>query len=112
MRMVTPVISVNGCPVPARWGRNEVPVPPGRSRVHVHLPSAFPSQVGAADAAVWLRPGETVELEYRAPMWAFSRGALGPAPQKWPGRGALLAVVTPMILALFVFVFFLVRLLS
>src|SRR5690606_31190280 len=34
MRTVTPVISVNGCPVPGRWGRNEVPVPSGRSHVH------------------------------------------------------------------------------
>src|SRR5690606_37749848 len=91
--MITPMISVNGHLMPGRWGRNMIPVPPGQSHVHIHLPYLLPPRIGPADTTVWLRPGEVVELEYRAPLWAFSRGALGPAPQQWPGKAVIYILV-------------------
>ena len=60
---VKPVIEINGYRVPAVWGRNMVPVPPGRHQVHVHTPYFLPSQVGPADVTVDVAPGQLVELE-------------------------------------------------
>ncbi|MEQ4721189.1 hypothetical protein [Nonomuraea sp. B19D2] len=34
-----------------------------------------------------------LELEYRAPLWAYSRGALGTAPQPWNGKGCLITLL-------------------
>ncbi|MGI5291871.1 hypothetical protein ACQEVF_52365 [Nonomuraea polychroma] len=34
-----------------------------------------------------------LELEYRAPLWAYARGALGPAPQPWNGKGYIIAML-------------------
>ncbi|MGI5286128.1 hypothetical protein ACQEVF_22710 [Nonomuraea polychroma] len=34
-----------------------------------------------------------LELEYRAPMRAYSRGALGLAPQPWNGKGCMIALL-------------------
>jgi len=90
---LVPLILVNGRHIPARWGRNVIPVPPGQSHVHIHVPYPLLSRIGAVDTTVWLGPGETVELEYRAPMWMLSSGALGPAPQKWPGKAYLYLVL-------------------
>src|SRR5690606_16399391 len=64
LSMITPMISVNGHLMPGRWGRNMIPVPPGQSHVHIHLPYLLPPRIGPADTTVWLRPGEVVELEY------------------------------------------------
>jgi hypothetical protein len=41
--------------------------------------------MGPADLPVAVYPGQTVELEYRAPLAAFFKGALGAPPQKYPG---------------------------
>lgn len=84
--LVTPMIAINGNLMTGRWGRNMIPVPPGQNHVHIHLPYFLPPRIGPADTTVWLEPGEMVELEYRAPLLAFARGALGPAPQEWPGK--------------------------
>ncbi|WP_212746359.1 hypothetical protein, partial [Nonomuraea sp. KC401] len=86
--LITPWIVLNGRPTQGRWGRNVIPLPPGQYHLHVHLPYLLPAQIGPADLTLWLQPGMASELEYRAPVWAYSRGALGPAPNPGTARAA------------------------
>jgi hypothetical protein len=79
------------------WGRTAIPVPPGQHQLHVHVPYLLPSQIGAADATVPVGPGQTVEVEYRAPVVAFSGGSLGPAPQKYNGMPVLIGLLAVMV---------------
>ncbi|MGP3960896.1 hypothetical protein ACTWPT_33295 [Nonomuraea sp. 3N208] len=107
LAMITPKIILNGYQMLGRWGLNTIPLPPGQYHVHVHLPYFLPAQIGPADLTVWLQPGMALEVEYRAPMWAYSRGALGPAPQPWNGKGfiiALLAIPGGLVLLLMLIV--------
>jgi hypothetical protein len=83
-----PRVELNGHHVQAGWGRTAVPVPPGQYQVHVHVPYLLPPRIGVA-----VQPGQTVELEYRAPMIAFLRGALGAPPQKYPGMTASIVLL-------------------
>ncbi|MGI5486996.1 hypothetical protein [Microtetraspora malaysiensis] len=109
MAIITPKIILNGHQMLGRWGRNIIPLPPGQYHLHLHLPYLLPPQIGPADLMIWLQPGMTLELEYRAPVWAYSRGALGPAPQPWNGKGAAIALsaimggMLALLLALIVF---------
>ncbi|MFD1936168.1 hypothetical protein ACFSKW_32325 [Nonomuraea mangrovi] len=80
-----PVVTLNGYPVPVAWGRNVIPVAPGAHHLHVHIPGILPPQVGKADLQVWVAQGQSLPVEYRAPVWSFSPGALGRAPQPWNG---------------------------
>jgi hypothetical protein len=98
----TPKIVVNGYEMPARgWGRTVFPLAPGQYHLHVHTPYFFPRQVGPADHTVAVHPGQVVELEYRAPLFTFVRGALGPPPQPYRGVIALSAVLAvPVVLIL------------
>ncbi|MEU8233917.1 hypothetical protein AB0C12_30390 [Actinoplanes sp. NPDC048967] len=96
-----PYLAINGQPVPARWGRTVVPVPPGQHHVHLHVPYLLPSRIGTADTVVPVHPGQVVEVEYRAPAIALLDGAIGPAPQKYRGLPAAIAlVVVPLVLLL------------
>ena len=89
---VKPVIEINGYGVAAGWGRNMIPVPPGRHNVHVHTPYFLPSRVGPADATVDVAPGQVVEMEYRSPLIVFLKGALGAPPQQYPGMVATIVL--------------------
>jgi hypothetical protein len=89
---IKPKLFVNGHEVPAQWGRNVIPVQPGQHHLHVYLPYFLPPKVGPADLAVPVQPGQAVELEYRAPVWAFSKGSLGPPPQRYNGLGLMIGV--------------------
>jgi hypothetical protein len=98
-----PRVELNGHQVQAAWGRTVVPVPPGQYHLHVHVPYLLPPRIGVADLPVTVQPGQTVELEYRAPMIAFLGGALGAPPQKYPGMVAsiiLLAVSLVLLLCI------------
>jgi hypothetical protein len=107
---VKPNISVDGYPVAAEWGRTVIPVPPGQHRVDVYTPYFLPPKVGPADTTVNVPPGQTVELEYRSPLIAFSRGSLGAPPQKY--NGMWLTIVLAVILAVAVLCACVVPLLS
>jgi hypothetical protein len=85
MGLFKPEIDFNGHRVANAWGRQVIPVPPGQYHVHVHVPYLLPPRIGVADLPVNVYPGQTVELEYRAPMVAFMKGAMGAPPQKYPG---------------------------
>jgi hypothetical protein len=67
------------------WGRAVYPAPPGQYHLHVYLPYWLPSRAGPADYTVAVAPGQLVELEYKAPLFTFSRGSLGPPPQRYTG---------------------------
>lgn len=92
--MITPVITVNDWPLPtSTQGRNALPLPPGPYRVHVHLPYVMPKRMGPADCQVTVQPGQWVHLEYKPPLWSFSRGSLGPPPQSYNGLVPMVAVI-------------------
>ncbi|WP_157441725.1 hypothetical protein [Actinoplanes awajinensis] len=104
--LFTPVLTVNGQPVPVAWKRPAVlPVGPGQYHVHAHVPYLIPTRIGKADLVVNIGPGQTADLEYRAPLIAFLRGALGPAPQRYPGMAAAVAINVIALVAVIVGVF-------
>jgi hypothetical protein len=101
LTLFKPVVEVNGHPAANAWGRQVIPVPAGNYHVHVHIPYFLPPRMGPADLPVTVYPGQTVELEYRAPLGNFFKGALGAPPQKWPGailQIILLAIVAVILL--------------
>jgi hypothetical protein len=51
----------------------------------VYLPYWLPSRAGRANYTVAVAPGQLVELEYKAALFTFSRGSLGPPPQRYTG---------------------------
>ena len=103
-----PVITVNGYPIPtATQGRNVVPTHPGPCQVHVHLKYFLPPQLGPADYQHVVGPGQWIELEYKPPMWSFSKGSLGPPPQSYNGLVPMAAVIggsVLLVLLMFLFV--------
>jgi hypothetical protein len=101
-----PKIAVDGQETTAlAWGRTVLPARPGQHHVHVHVPYFLPSKLGPADATADVRPGQVAELEYKAPMWAFSPGSLGAGPQKYNGVGITIAIAVIPIAVVFVVIF-------
>jgi hypothetical protein len=99
---VKPKIAVDGQEIPvSAWGRTHVPAGPGQHHVHVYVPYFLPPKLGPADATADVRPGQVAELEYKAPMWAFSAGSLGAGPQKYNGVGITIAIVAIPFVLLF-----------
>jgi hypothetical protein len=97
---VKPVVTIDNYPVPpAGWGRQVIPVAPGRHQLHVHTPYFLPPRVGPADLVVDVAPGQTAELEYRSPVVVFMGGSLGTPPQKYNGMWVLIALYAVIILA-------------
>jgi hypothetical protein len=107
---VKPKIAVDGQETQASgWGRTHLPARPGQHHVHVHVPYFLPPKMGPADATVDVRPGQLTELEYKAPMWAFSAGSLGVGPQKYNGVGITIAIVAiPFVVVFLLILFFVV----
>jgi hypothetical protein len=102
--LIKPKIMINGHLMAGQWGRNVIPMPAGQHHVHVHVPYIIPARVGPADLQVPLQPGQALELEYRAPVWAFSRGAMGPGPQPWNGIGITVAMTVVPFALLFLLI--------
>lgn len=89
-----PRIVIQGEQYHGTWQRpSEFPVPPGTHRVQIRMPYPWRRTGTDAETTVEIGQGETVELEYMAPMWPFLRGALGPPsqPQRglWPTVGVV-----------------------
>jgi hypothetical protein len=104
---VKPKIAVDGQETQASgWGRTHLPARPGQHHVHVHVPYFLPPKLGPADATVDVRPGQVAELEYKAPMWAFSAGSLGVGPQKYNGVGITIAIVAIPFVIVFLLILF------
>lgn len=99
--MISPFISVDSGPaVRARWGQTPIAVPPGEHHVTVQL-QWLPGRV---TLPVYCRPGESVVVYYRAPVYWFMTGALDYRPPDPPGRQLglvlLLGSVALMVLVL------------
>ncbi len=104
LALFKPKILVDGYEMPpAGWGRTVLPARPGRHHVHVHVPYWLPPRIGPADAVVEVYPGRVAELEYKAPVWGYSRGSLGSPPQSYNGVGITIAVVAVILVLAFVF---------
>lgn len=86
--LLKPKVVIDGVEQRLPWGRHVIPVQPGQHHLHVHVPYFLPKQFGKADLPLVLGPGQMAEVEYRTPLYVFQRGALGPAPQKYPGMVA------------------------
>jgi hypothetical protein len=101
LALVKPVLIIDGQPVRMHWNDPVVvPVTPGQHHVHVHTPYLLPRRMGKADLVVTAHPGQTVELEYKSPLVVFAGGALGPAPQRYPGMAAFtILMVLTLVLA-------------
>ena len=97
-----PKVEVDGQPGPRlSWGQNMVGLPPGQHHLRVWTPYLIPSRMGPADAVVDVPPGQVVPLEYRVPLWAFSKGSMGPAPQSYNGLGITIGLmVVPFVILL------------
>ncbi len=92
LAVLKPELHLNGHVAGRGWGRTVVPVVPGQHYVHVHVPYFLPPRFGPADLGVTVHPGQTVEVEYRAPMIGFLNGAIGAPPQKYPGMTATIVL--------------------
>ena len=89
-----PKIFVDGAEIPGqRWGKADLLVPAGKHEVHVYTKYFFPPKTGPADYTVDIPPGQFVELEYRAPVFTFARGSLGPPPQRYRGVWPVVALI-------------------
>lgn len=97
-----PFVTINGQQYQVPWSkRTVIQLPPGQYHVHVHTPYLIPTKVGKADLAVNVGGGQPIELEYRAPMFAFSAGSLGSPPQKYNGVVATIALIAvPLLIGL------------
>ncbi|WP_211275446.1 hypothetical protein [Actinoplanes rectilineatus] len=101
LALFRPFLAVNGHRVPGAWGRTVIPVPPGQHHLHVHVPYLLPSRIGTAELFVPVYPGQIVEVEYRVPLIVWLDGSIGPAPQKYRGLAAYIALmVIPLLLIL------------
>jgi hypothetical protein len=98
--VIKPRIFVNGHQIAGVWGRNVIPVQPGQHHLHIYAPYFLPPKVGPAELTVPVHPGQTVELEYRAPWWAFSGGSLGPPPQQSKGLGLVIGIYVAALVVL------------
>jgi hypothetical protein len=97
---IRPAVAIDAVPVPGSWGRTVLPVTPGPHRVQVYVPYFLPPRVGRAETILTVQPGQTIELEYRAPAFLFARGALGAPPQRYPGLTMLATVLGAVLLIL------------
>lgn len=98
--ILKPKFTINGHQVPGYWGRAVVPIPPGQHHVQVHVPYFLPPRIGPAEVTVPVQPGQVAEVEYRAPVWQFSKGSLGPAPQQHNGWGIVIGVLVALLVIL------------
>lgn len=100
MGMITPVVTIDGYPATATWGRNSFPAPVGTRQVDVA--SNYLWTYGRASLPVTVEAGRTSEAYYIGPMWTIGMGGrMGTEPQKRPGKGlfiGLMAFIAAMLL--------------
>ena len=93
--MVSPLVTIDGYPAPARWGPNPYPVTPGQHQVRVWARYLF--DYGAAEQTVDIAPGQSLDVHYSAPMLTFIRGRIGFVPQPRPGLVPLVVLLGAMV---------------
>lgn len=101
--MISPQLSINGQPVPVKWGRNEITVFPGQLQVEVT--ATYMWTYGRATDTIPVAPNSRVEVYYSAPFFTFLSGRIGPVPQPQRGKIALWVVfVVAALLIVFIIV--------
>jgi len=90
---IAPEVRVNGWPLPPRFGRSMVPVPPGRVRVDVV--AQWTKKYGRATLELQTAPGQVVPVFYAMPYHVFAKGAIGHVKQRRPG---LLGLLLPLVI--------------
>ena len=96
-RDVEPTLLLDGYEASARWGGNYLPLPPGRHHLRMHVRYPAFRRFGPAELTIDVPRGQLVQLEYKTPLWTFSAGALGPAPQRARGGWAVLWALAAII---------------
>ena len=96
--MIPPTVQLNGYRMPASYGDNVYPVPPGRWRVDVH--AQWLKRFGEATLEVDVAEGQTVRTYYAAPMHQSTGGSIG--FEKQPRRGKAVAIGLFVLLVLVV----------
>lgn len=92
MGMITPVVTIDGYPASAQWGRNAFPAPAGVRRVDVA--SSYLWTYGRASMPVTVEQGRSSEVYYIGPMWTLGMpGRMGTEPQKRPGKGLFIGIM-------------------
>ena len=72
-----PQVSINGGqPFPVAWGQTPIPVSPGRYQVEVWVPYLFYRYMGKNGTIVDVPAGGGVQVAWRAPNFAFSKGKI------------------------------------
>jgi len=95
LSMITPSVKINGWPVPARYGENVYPMPPGVHTVSGHAQWMW--TYGQADQQFQVGPGQVVDVYYAAPALTFLRGAIGFEKQRSPGLLALVLILVAVL---------------
>ena len=104
MGMITPIVTIDGYPATATWGRNSFQAPAGVRRVDVA--QTYLWTYGRASATVPVEAGRTAEVYYTGPMFTFGMGGrMGTEPQKRPGRGLFIGLMVFLFLVVFLAVF-------
>ena len=100
--MLCPSATINGHPVPTRYGTQDLTVWPGRN--HVALQAQWLMTYGQAALDVDVAPGQVIDVFYAAPMHQFTTGSIGLTKQPRKGMGCFVALLVG--LALFFIVIF------
>lgn len=76
-----PKASINGHEIRLQWGENLIPAPLGIHQIEIHVPYLW--KFGKATIVV---DNSTMvpTVHYSAPVWTFSKGAIGFEPQPHP----------------------------
>lgn len=82
--MVTPVVTINGWPVPAHWDANVLTAPAGRHRIQVGMRYLWTQAPIEFDADVTV--GQQTVVHYTGPWSLLVKGSLGYTPQRPHGR--------------------------
>jgi hypothetical protein len=101
--LISPGVTIDGFPAPARWERNFYPVPAGRRTVAVESRYLWP--YGKQQQVFDVAPGQTVEVHYSGPLVSFGAGAMGFTEQPRPGKltfWLILAIPIALVVAIFV----------
>jgi hypothetical protein len=97
-----PKIEINGQPIKANWGPWPVDLPAGQYQVRVS--TRYLGEMGPAQLAVNVYPGQQLTVFYRAPAAMFMAGAIGFTPQPTRGMGAMIALSVIALVLVFVMV--------
>lgn len=88
--LTPPRLTLNGQESKLNWGQNQVPVPPGRYDMWIHVPYLW--KVGQAGMPVDVHPGAQVPVYYAAPWIMFQPGAIAHQPVESPGKNIAIAM--------------------